>query len=210
MGIGRSRNGDPPRRAGIFGGTFDPVHVGHLAVADAVRSAVPLDTVLFAPAAHPRLRAAAPAASIDDRVAMVRLAIGGLPWARLSLVDAVRPGPAYSIDTVKEVRREEGEATQLYLIVGADALATLPKWKDAGGLGETATLVVIGRPGLEGPDRPASLPEGHPAKEALYVEGPMIEVSATEIRRLVGSGKPVAGIVPDAVAAYIEQHGLYR
>lgn len=205
MGVGPAREPAAPRRIGVFGGTFDPVHTAHLRAAEAARAAMRLDTILFVPAARPRLRAASPLASIDHRVAMTRLAIKGLDWARLSLVDAARPGPAFSVDTVRDVHREF-PAAELYLIVGADSLRSLPEWKDPDRLVRMATIVCVGRPGSIRPD---DLPEGHPGRHARYVEGPMSEVSATEIRRRLRAGEPVTGMVPDAVVSYIEAHGLY-
>ncbi|MBM3959867.1 MAG: nicotinate (nicotinamide) nucleotide adenylyltransferase [SAR202 cluster bacterium] len=193
-------------RVGIFGGTFDPIHTGHLGVAQAVREALALDIVLFVPAARPRLRAA-PVAGIEQRVEMTRLAIDGRPWARLSLVDVVRAGPAYSIDTISDIRRELGPAAQLFLIIGADALLSLPDWRQPDRIASMATIVCVGRPGGLHPD---SLPVGHPGRCALYVEGPMLDVAASEIRERLASGVHMPGMVPEAVQKYIASHGLYR
>ncbi|MBI2964986.1 MAG: nicotinate (nicotinamide) nucleotide adenylyltransferase [Chloroflexi bacterium] len=206
MGLGQ-REGVPARRFGVFGGTFDPIHVGHVGVAEAARHAVPLDLIFFVPAARPRLRSTAPVASIDHRVAMVRLAVHDLAWARLSMVDAVRPGPAYSVDTLRDLRLELGEAADLYLIFGADSLTSLPEWKNPGELAGMARLVCVGRPGSV---RPSELPPGHPGRGAMYVEGPMAEVSATVISKRIKSGKPTTGMLHRSVARYIEQNRLYR
>jgi nicotinate-nucleotide adenylyltransferase len=194
-----------PARLGVFGGTFDPVHVGHLGAAHAVKETLGLHVVLFVPAARPRLRAVLPAASIDDRVAMVRLATRDLSWASVSMVDVIRPGPAYSVDTLRDLRAANPDA-ELFLIVGSGSLPTLTEWKDAGRLVEMATLVCVGRPGGTRPDE---LPERHPGRHALYVEGPMIPVSATEVRRRLAARKSIESMVPAAVIEYIESHGLY-
>lgn len=209
MGVGSPgrSGGNAAVRIGVFGGTFDPIHAGHLRAAEAVRDAIPLDSICFVPAARPRLRSATPVASIEHRIAMLRLVLKGLAWARVSLVDAVRPGPAYSVDTIRDLRREFGDATRLYLIVGADSLASLPDWKHPGVLVSMASLVCVGRPGST---RPADLPQGHPGRDAAYVEGPMSKISATEIRDRLKSGKTVEGMVDASVARYIEQNGLYR
>lgn len=207
MGVGSSRGAGVAGRIGVFGGTFDPIHTGHMRVAEAVKDAIPLDAVYFVPAARPRLRSAVPVASIDHRIAMVRLALQDLAWACVSLVDAIRPGPTYSVDTIRDLRRELGDAVRLYLIVGADSLASLPDWKDPGVLISVANLVCVGRPGST---RPADLPPGHPGRNAAYVEGPMSKVSATEIRERLKSGETVEGMVDASVAGYIEQNGLYR
>jgi len=146
-----------------------------------------------------------PASAIDDRIAMVRLAIRDLPWAALSMVDAVRPGPAYSVDTLEDLQQANPGA-DLFLIVGSGSLPTLTEWKDSRRLVKLATLVCVGRPGGT---RPEELPVRHPGKDALYVEGPMIPVSATEVRRRVADGASIESMVPGAVARYIEAHGLY-
>jgi nicotinate-nucleotide adenylyltransferase len=204
VGVAR-RTRQEQGRLGVFGGTFDPVHVGHLGAVRAVQESLGLDLVLFVPATRPRLRAASPAASIDDRVAMVRLAIQELPWAGLSMVDAVRPGPAYSVDTLHDLQ-EANPGANLFLIVGSGSLPTLTDWKDARRLVTMATLVCVGRPGGTRPDE---LPERHPGRHALYVEGPMIPVSATEVRRRLAEGASIEAMVPGAVVRYIEDHRLY-
>lgn len=195
------------RRIGIFGGTFDPIHTGHLGAAEAVKIALHLDVVLFVPAARPRLRGSSPRAAIQHRIEMTALAIRDLPWAELSMVDAVRPGPAYSVDTIADIRRDSGRDASLYLIVGADALRSLPEWKDPDRIATLATLVCVGRPGEI---QPEGLPEGHPGRSAQYVEGPMVGVAATDVRARLAAGDPLAEVVPAAVRRYIELHCLYR
>ncbi|MBI4220375.1 MAG: nicotinate (nicotinamide) nucleotide adenylyltransferase [Chloroflexi bacterium] len=194
-------------RIGVFGGTFDPIHFGHLAIARAARDALKLDLVLFVPAARPRLRSEEPAASAAHRAAMVDLALQGLDWAKVSSVDMERPGPAYSVDTVADIRHELGPAAELYLIIGADALETLPLWKEPDKLIAESRLVCVGRPGAR---KPEELPKGHPGRGATFVEGPMVDVSATDLRDRLATGESVDALLPSTVTDYIRDHRLYQ
>ena len=197
----------PSRRVGVLGGTFDPIHSAHLAVARAALRELRLDEVLFVPAADPYLRAAPPVASAAERAEMVRLAVGDEPRFRLSTVDMERGGPSYSVDTVHDLREELGPETKLFVIVGADALEQLPEWRRPDELLRDATLVCVGRPGELAPE---ALPAGHPGRNALYVEGPMLDVSSTAIRERVAAGSPLGEDVPPRVAEFIVEHGVYR
>ncbi|MBI4306174.1 MAG: nicotinate (nicotinamide) nucleotide adenylyltransferase [Chloroflexi bacterium] len=197
----------PAERLGIFGGTFDPSQVGHLASARAARGSLQLDLILFVPAARPRLRSEEPAAAAEHRSAMVELAVHGLDWAEVSMVDMDRPGPAYSIDTVADIRRQYGSSAELYLIIGADALKSLSRWKDPEKLIKDVKIVCVGRPGARVLE---SLPPDHPGRGAIFVEGPMIDVSGTDLRVRLAKGQPVGEELPLAVADYIRKHHLYR
>ncbi len=207
MGPKSSRNSHI-RRVGVFGGTFDPVHNGHMAVAGSVRTELGLDVVLFVVTADQWLRSTPPVANAAARLAMVELAVGDTPGFEASDVDIARGGPTYTVDTLTELRDRPGRASELHLIVGADSAVTMDRWKNAEKIASLARVVVVGRPGLkfEG----GSLAELHPARGAVYVEGPMDDVSATAIRHLVRAGEPIGGRVPGKVASYIEAQGLYR
>ncbi len=193
------------RRAGIFGGTFDPIHAGHLGVAGAAAEELELDVVYFVPAGDPYLRRP-PIASIDDRIAMVELAIGGDDRFFLSTVDAERPGPTYSIDTVRDVAAAAGADAALYLIVGADAAQQLARWREPEKLAAAATIVVVGRP-----DQlpPTDLPPGHPARDAIYVNTLQSDMSGAVIRDALANGSPITGMVPPEVERYIQSKRLY-
>lgn len=193
------------RRVGIFGGTFDPIHGGHLAVASAAAEELDLDAVYFVPAGDPYLRRP-PVASIGDRIAMVELAIAGDDRFLLSTVDAERPGPTYSVDTVEDVRTAAGTNAALYLIVGADAALQLARWREPDKLAAATTIVVVGRP-----DQlpPTDLPAGHPARDATFVNMPQLDVSGTVIRDALANGRPITGMVPPEVERYIHGKGLY-
>lgn len=194
------------KRIGVLGGTFDPIHTGHLEIARAAECALCLDLVLLVPAGCQYLRGGA-GASVEDRVAMAERAVVGEESVEISLVDANRGGPTYTVDTLRELREELGEDVAFYFLMGGDTLADLPRWRSPESLHELCRLVSVGRPGQP---RPEDLPETHPGHGAIYIEGPMLEVSGTEIRRRIAEGESAAGLVPEPVMRYIRQRGLYR
>ncbi|MEX0761945.1 MAG: nicotinate-nucleotide adenylyltransferase [Dehalococcoidia bacterium] len=196
----------PAQRVGVFGGTFDPVHNGHIAVAQHVLQAMDLDTMLMVPAGDPYMRSEGPVADAAHRVAMLEAAVADAPGLTISTVDVDRPGPTYSIDTIEDLKTHFGSDTEYFLVVGADSLNALPRWKDVDRLVKESTLVVVGRPGA---DKREAMPPGHPAKNATFIKGPMVDVSATEIRRRLAAGQPVTGMIPEPVEDYIKSHGLY-
>lgn len=190
---------------GIFGGTFDPIHAGHIAVAATVADELGLDAVYFVPAGDPYLRRP-PLASIDERIAMVRLAIGEDERFLVSTVDAERPGPTYSVDTVEDLRAECEPDAALYLIVGADAALQLARWHDPERLATAATIVVVSRPDQP---LPADLPVGHPARNAVSVSKLRSNISGTVIRDALANGDSITGMVSPEVERYIRSNGLY-
>lgn len=174
-------------------------------MADAAAEELDLDVVYFVPAGDPYLRRP-PIASIEDRIAMVELAIGGDDRFLLSTVDAERPGPTYSVDTVRDVGAAVGTDAALYLIVGADAALQLARWRDPEKLAAAATIVVVGRPDqLPSTD----LPAGHPARDAIYVNTLQSEMSGAVIRDALANGSTITGMVPPEVERYIQSKRLY-
>jgi nicotinate-nucleotide adenylyltransferase len=196
------------RKIGVFGGTFDPVHNGHLVIAGAVQNKLGLDRVLFVVAADQWLRDNPPVASAAVRLAMVELAVENIPDLEASDVDIVRDEPTYTVDTLTDLQGQLGKAVGLFLIVGADSGLSMDRWRGAETIASLARVVVVGRPGITFDGQ--SLAKSHPARGAEYVEGPMVDVSATAIRGRIRAGSPVTGLVPDQVAGYIETKGLYR
>jgi nicotinate-nucleotide adenylyltransferase len=186
-------------RIGIFGGTFDPPHVGHLlAAGDAVES-LTLDQVIWVPAAQQPLKAADASAPAEHRLAMTRLAVQGDPRFRVDALELERGGVSFMVDTLRTCRARQPDAA-LFLLLGMDAAALLPKWREPEIIRELAEVVVLSRGGEE-----LALPTGVRALPTWRVD-----VSATEIRARVAAGRSIRGFVPDAVAAYIAAHGLYR
>ena len=214
-GAGTSPSGGVlPGSVGILGGTFDPIHLGHLAIAEDVRGQLGLERVIFLPAAEAPLRTAPPRASPADRLRMVELAIAGNPFFGVDGSELERPGPSYTVDTMALLAVLEGGAgrqTDLWFILSAEQLRRLPKWKAPERLLDLCRLAVVPRPGTVMPDRPW-LESRFPgrAERVAFLDGPMLAISGTAIRRRLGTGSSVRYLVPDAVIAYIEDHELYR
>jgi nicotinate-nucleotide adenylyltransferase len=185
-------------RIGVLGGTFDPIHVGHLVAASEVHHALGLDTVLLVPANAQPLKPA-PTASGSERLAMCEAVAATDPRLGVSDVDVARGGATYTVDTLADLRKGNPGA-EFFFITGADALATLPRWKDYETLITLATFVGVTRPGhsLNQSDAPHVL-----------VDVPGMAVSSTEVRDRVRAGAPIRYLVPDAVARHIELHSLY-
>lgn len=186
------------RRIGVFGGTFDPIHLGHLAAANEVGSLLGLDRVLLVPANEQPLKPA-PHASAEHRLAMTRLATQGNDLLAVSTVDLDRGGATYTVDTLADLAREHPDA-ELTFIAGADAVASLDQWKDPERLRTLARFVGVTRPGHETPRGESGL---------HVVEVPGVAVSSTEVRRRIRAGAPIRYLVPDAVVEYVERNQLY-
>lgn len=197
-------------KKGVLGGTFDPIHNGHLAIAEEVRQKLSLDEVIFVPASCPRLKPASPVATPQQRVHMVRLAISGSPYYRLSTVEVERPRPSCSVDTVAELRGQLDKEGELYFILGQDNLAELPRWREPERLVKMCRLVAVPRPGLRLPDLKA-LEASVPglAGSLILLEAPHSDISASLVRERVSRGLPIGHLVPGAVADYIREQGLY-
>jgi nicotinate-nucleotide adenylyltransferase len=193
---------DRPDRIGIFGGTFDPVHTGHLRAAEAVRGALGLDRMLLVVANEPwqkeGIRSVTPA---EDRFAMVEAATVDHPGLEPSRLELDRGGPSYTVDTVDELRRRD-PASHLYLVVGTDVVADLPTWHDPSRLAGEVTLAVVGRPGA-----PTVAPP--PGWEVVEVPVEPFDVSSTELRSRLTAGLPVGDLVPESVMRCIRRRGLY-
>lgn len=187
-------------RLGVFGGTFDPPHFGHLAAARAASRAAALDGVVFVPAGRPWQKDGRSVSAAEDRYRMTELAIrDDEPAFAVSRIEVDRDGPSYTVDTLESFDREERE---LFLILGADAAAGLHTWHRPDRICELAVLAIVNRPGH---DRPRT----SPACRCVDVAMEPVDISATEVRRRIGAGDDVHGFVPDAVAAYAAERGLY-
>jgi len=184
---------------GLFGGSFDPVHHAHLIVGQVAAEKLGLDSVRFIPARQQPFKAGQHRTTSEDRAAMLSLALAGMPGFTVERSELNRPGPSYTVDTLRHLReREAGE--EFVLLLGADAAADLPAWKEAARVPELARVAVFARPGARLPDLPWI---------AAVVEVPAIDISATEIRRRAHRGLSLRYWVPDAVAEYIAKHRLY-
>lgn len=198
------------RRIGIYGGTFDPIHFGHLAVAEEVRWALRLDQVYLVPAARQPFKEAGHHASPDQRLEMVRHACAANPAFRPSAIEAHRPPPSFTIETIAQLRAELGPEPDLCFILGADAARDLPRWRQADEIIRLARIAIVGRPGydIDLADLERALPGI--ADRSTCLEGPMLDISSTDLRRRLAQGRPVRYQIPDQVLAYIFAEGLYR
>ena len=198
-------------KTGILGGTFDPVHIGHMAMAEEARRRLELDEVLFIPAGRPWLKVDKHISPARHRVNMVRLAINGRPHLRLSKMEIERAGPTYTVDTIAQLKGQIGAADELYFILGWDNLEDLPRWKEPARLISLCRLVAVPRAGSPVPDRDA-LEAAVPglSERLIMLDKPEIDISASVIRQRVSRGLSIEHLVPEAVAGYIEEQGLYR
>lgn len=198
-------------RVGILGGTFDPVHLGHLIIAEEARVRLHLDQVMFTPAGLPWLKEDQPVTPAKHRLRMVELAVASNPFFKVQASEIDRSGPTYTVDTLEELQGSLGKDTGLYFIVGMDALEQFHRWKEPERLLELCNLVVVSRPGHQGVDINEMVGQYPQAGERLVLlTVPRIEISSTEIRRRVGEGISIRYLVPEAVEQYILEHGLYR
>jgi nicotinate-nucleotide adenylyltransferase len=210
------------RRLGVLGGTFDPIHVGHLDAADAAQRALRLDEILFVPSHDPPHRPLDPHASAFHRFALVALAIEAHPTYRASDMELRRDGPSYTTDTLLALRSDGWPASQLFFILGADAFAEIATWRQFPAVLDAAHFVVIGRPGTTLDAAAARTPQiaarlrlpdpelaNGPATFVFLVEARTRDVSSTMIRARLEAGRPIDDLVPRAVERHIVAHRLY-
>jgi nicotinate-nucleotide adenylyltransferase len=198
--------GNERRRVGIMGGTFDPIHHGHLVAASEVQSWFDLDEVIFVPTGEPWQKADREVSPAEHRYLMTVIATAANPRFEVSRVDIDRSGPTYTIDTLRDLTAAHPDA-DLYFITGADAMAALLTWQDHEELFTLAHFVGCTRPGHELTDMTL---EGLPRDRITLVEIPALTISSTDCRHRVESGEPVWYLVPDGVVQYIGKHDLYR
>ncbi|HWH29829.1 MAG TPA: nicotinate-nucleotide adenylyltransferase [Mycobacteriales bacterium] len=192
------------RRVGVMGGTFDPVHHGHLSAASEVRMLFDLDEVVFVPTGRPWQKEHREVSAAEDRYLMTVIATASNPSFSVSRVDVDRSGPTYTIDTLRELQALHPDA-ELFFITGSDALAQILGWRAADELFELAHFIGVTRPGYE-PVDPSRFPEG----AVTLVEVPALAISSSDLRARVANGHPVWYLVPDGVVQYIDKRRLYR
>lgn len=192
------------QRIGVMGGTFDPIHHGHLVAASEVAASFELNEVVFVPTGAPWQKASRSVSLAEDRYLMTVIATASDPRFSVSRVDIDRDGPTYTLDTLRDLQAAHPDAGELFFITGADALAQLLTWRDVDALFALAHFVGVTRPGHVLAD------PGLPAGEVSLVEVPALAISSTEVRDRVQSGRPIDYLVPEGVARYIDKRGLYR
>ncbi len=206
---GRGAGGEG--RLGVFGGTFDPPHYGHLAIAEEAAEQLGLPRVLFVPTGQPPHKPGAPVTPAAHRVRMTALAIADNPRFELSCVDVERPGPSYTVELLALLHAEYGAATELYFICGMDMLASFLTWHEPAQIIARCQLVAVTRPGYTPVDvaaLEAALPAARGRIHLLHAPG--LDVSGTELRARVAASRSIRYLVPPVVAAYIAEHALYR
>ena len=212
-------------KLGILGGTFNPVHLAHLRIAEEVHEACDLDRVLFIPAATPPHKEVAESTPFTDRLNMVKAAIDDNPSFAISDLEQHRDGPSYSVDTLTILRRENPE-NELFFIIGMDSFRDIHLWMDYRRLFQLAHIVVVSRPGIACNDPREFLPVAlldefcynsaskklchSSGNEVILLEETWLDISSTRIRQMVAAGHSIRYLVPAAVAGYIQQHGLYQ
>jgi nicotinate-nucleotide adenylyltransferase len=191
---------------GILGGSFDPVHNGHLSIANDALAGAPLDKLLFVPAAQAPLKGRAPSAPAADRLAMLRLALGDNPPPHLEISDIElrRGGVSYSVDTARELHRLHPRDT-LFWLIGADQAARLKEWRDIRALAELVTFLVMGRPGCAPP-----APNPPPWLRLRHCPGRLLDISSTTLRERLRMGLPVDGLMPPLAVEHALKNRLYR
>ncbi len=196
-------------RLGVLGGTFDPPHYGHLALAETARVQLGLAQVLFVPAAEPPHKPQQPITPAHHRAAMVKAALADNPAFALSCIDLERPGPHYTVEMLALLRQEHPQAG-LFFLLGGDSLAQLTTWRDPAGIVRQARLAVMRRPGWE-PDLDALEHQVPGIRERLHwLDLPRLSVSSSDLRRRAASGLPLRYLTPPPVLAYIREQRLYR
>ena len=195
---------------GILGGTFDPVHNGHLIVADVAREQLNLNEVLFIPVGQPWLKPERIITAAEHRLQMLRLALDDTPYFSISEIEIERSGPTYTVDTLTALKEQLNAEDELFFILGQDSLMQLPQWHEAPNLIELCYLVAAPRPGVKKPDLKA-LEAAIPGvtQRVMLMKQPQVDINATDIRERVARGLSVRHLVPEPVNRYIKENRLY-
>lgn len=196
------------QKIAIMGGTFDPVHYGHLVTAEAARCGFTLDKVVFVPSGRPPHKQERKISPAEHRLAMTQLAIATNPSFEVSRVEIDRPGFSYAVDTVAAFHERYGQEAEIYFITGADAILEILTWKNVDRLMEVCHFIAATRPGFQLSDMENILPRFR--GKIIFMEVPALAISSTDIRERVRRGRPIKYLLPEPVEEYIYQHGLYR
>jgi nicotinate-nucleotide adenylyltransferase len=196
-------------RLGVMGGTFDPIHYGHLVTAEEALVQFGLDSVLFVPTGRPWMKEHEVVSPPEDRYLMTVIATASNPLFRVSRMEVDRDGPTYTVDTLRGLKELYGEQTDLFFITGADAIVEILQWKDPQELFDLATFIAATRPGY---DVMAAIREHAPVSRSdiTVMSIPALAISSTDIRARTAAGRPIRYLVPEGVKSYVEKAGLYR
>ena len=198
-------------KIGVLGGTFDPVHRGHILIAEEAREALGLSEVLAMPAGRPMMKLNEHVATAEHRLAMLRLAVDGIPWIKASTMEIERPGPSYTAETVTALREGLVTDDEIYFIIGWDNLEHFPEWREPERIISKCKLAAVPRPGFTRPDIRA-LEKCVPGitDRLVLLDKPLTDISSTDIREKAAKGEFIGDLVPDPVADYIKEHKLYE
>ena len=199
-----------PRRLGVMGGTFDPIHIGHLACAEQVREAFSLDAVVFVPAGRPVYKKGQPVTDARKRLEMCRLAVESNPFFDVSALEVERPGDTYTVDTLRQLRAHYPENVELFFIPGADAVVNIVRWRDSAQVAALARFIAVTRPGFALTEERKRVLAAHAEFTVDYLEVTALAVSSSYLRERVAEGKSIRYLTMACVSDYIEEHGLYR
>lgn len=197
-------------RIGIMGGTFDPIHFGHLVTAEEALVQFNLDRVVFMPTGSPVAKAHMTVSDAEHRYLMTVLATAANPDFHVSRMEIDRPGATYTVDTLEALREEWGPSAELFFITGADAVFEIVTWKDAPRVADLVTFIAVTRPGYDLAAARAEYEQGATRFRIEYIEVPALAISSTDIRERVATRRPIRYLSPENVCAYIFKHGLYR
>jgi nicotinate-nucleotide adenylyltransferase len=195
-------------RLGVMGGTFDPIHYGHLVTAEEAQVQFGLDGVWFVPTGKPWMKEHEVVSPAEDRYLMTVIATASNPQFRVSRMEVDRDGPTFTVDTLRGLKAELGEEVDLFFITGADAVVEIFQWKDPGELFALAHFIAATRPGYDIAAFEAHAPTKVPGITVMNI--PALAISSTDIRARVAQGRPIRYLVPEGVKSYVEKEGLYR
>lgn len=204
--------GKKPDRLGIMGGTFDPVHIGHLVIAEAAREKLGLQEVIFIPTGTPPHKSFRSVTDGRHRLEMVKRAIKDNPYFAVSGIEVSRKGPTYTVDTLKKLREVYGDECNIYLVIGADTVWDLLNWKQYERVFRLCSFAAVARPGYDmlKTIRHIELLERHFLADIQVVEAPLTDLSSTDIREKIARGESVRYLIPEPVREYIMRNGLYH
>jgi nicotinate-nucleotide adenylyltransferase len=191
-----------------MGGTFDPIHYGHLVTAEEALHQFELDEVLFVPTGRPWMKEHEVISAAEDRYLMTVIATSSNPSFQVSRMEVDRDGPTYTVETLRALKKERGADTDLFFVTGADAVVEIFQWKDPQELFDLAHFIAATRPGYDIADFEAHAPTSHPGISVMNI--PALAISSTDVRARVAAGRPIRYLVPEGVKTYIDKAGLYR
>jgi len=191
-----------------MGGTFDPIHNGHLLTAEEAAVQFGLDEVVFVPTGHPWMKEQKEVSAPEHRYLMSVIATASNPRFSVSRIEIDRAGPTYTVDTLRELKGLDGDEVDLFFVTGADAMLEILQWKDPEEILALAHFIAATRPGYDLTRFEAEAPTRHPNVSVMNI--PALAISSTDIRKRVGEGRPIRYLVPEGVKSYIEKAGLYR